>query len=382
MRRRNIALTASAGVAAGALGLTSMTLPAGAQSPQLPQVSADELVASVMESDPPALAGRITVHNELGLPALPGAGEAGELLSGGDKSMRVWYDGQQRQRISMSNGSDETTVVDDGNTVWKWDSAERTVVKYSHGDSSRGESGTERPDAGTPADPSELTQPSEIAQRLVGKLRETSTVQVDGTASVAGRNAYELVLTPKPNERTKLREVRIAVGAENRIPLRVEVNTNGSSDPALRAGFSELSTGEQDAELFQFTPPENAKVRTPEKPEERSSVPSREEDPDSGDGNRLRTEGTGWDTVVLSRLPENAMRSSAGDGEQSGAGAAESGETGVRAMAERMGSPVSGSWGHGWVINTSVGSAILTSDGRVVAGAVPQQVLIEALRDA
>ncbi|WP_092626049.1 LolA family protein [Actinopolyspora mzabensis] len=376
MRRRNIALTASAGIAAGALGLTSMTLPAGAQSPQLPQVSANELLASVMESDPPALSGRITVQNELGLPALPGAGEAGELLSGGEKSMRVWYDGQQRQRISMSDGSGETTVVDDGNTVWKWDSAERTVVKYPHGESSREDSGTERPEADAPADPSEL------AQRLVGKLRETSTVQVDGTASVAGRDAYELVLTPKPNERTKLREVRIGVGAETRIPLRVEVNANGSSDPALRAGFSELSTGEQDAELFQFTPPENAKVRTPEKPEEQGSAPSREGDSGPGDGNRPRIEGTGWDTVVLSRLPESAMRSSTGDGERSGPGAAETGGTGVRAMAERMGSPVSGSWGHGWVINTSVGSAVLTSDGRVAAGAVPQQVLIEALRDS
>ncbi|SDP21011.1 Outer membrane lipoprotein-sorting protein [Actinopolyspora xinjiangensis] len=368
MRRRNIALTASAGIAAGALGLTSLALPAGAQNPRLPQVSADELVASVMESDPPALAGRVTVHNELGLPALPGTGETGELLSGGDKSLRVWYDGQQRQRLSIPSGNGETTVVDDGNTVWKWDSAQRTVVKHPNSE----ETEVERPEPSTGA------EPGEIAQRLVGKLRETSAVRVDGTASVAGRDAYELVLTPKPDERTKLREVRIAVDAEDRIPLRVEVNANGSSEPALRAGFSELSTGPQDAELFQFTPPENARVRTAEKPDT-----TKPDTPRSGRSGITspRIEGDGWDTVVLSRLPEGTMSSPSGrktdDDEQRGTGS-----TGPRAMAERVGSPISGSWGHGWVINSSVGSAVLTSDGRVAAGAVPQQVLIEALRDS
>ena len=44
--------------------------------------------------------------------------------------------------------------------------------------------------------------------RAIEQLRATSTVAVDGTAEVAGRDAYELVLTPAPTERTLLREVR------------------------------------------------------------------------------------------------------------------------------------------------------------------------------
>ena len=64
---------------------------------------------------------------------------------------------------------------------------------------------------------------------------------MDGTAEVAGRPAYELVLTPKPTERTLLREVRIAVDAEKRMPLRLTVLANGSADPALQVGFTELA---------------------------------------------------------------------------------------------------------------------------------------------
>ena len=38
-----------------------------------------------------------------------------------------------------------------------------------------------------------------------------------------------------------------------------------------------------------------------------------------------------------------------------------------------------GSWGSGRLISTAVASAIVTDDGRVAAGAVPEQVLTEAL---
>ena len=44
-----------------------------------------------------------------------------------------------------------------------------------------------------------------------------------------------------------------------------------------------------------------------------------------------------------------------------------------------IGTPVSGSWGSGRLITTAVGSAIITDDGRVAAGAVPEQVLTDAL---
>ncbi|WP_019853200.1 LolA family protein [Actinopolyspora mortivallis] len=364
MRRRSIALTASAGIAAGALGLTSLALPAGAQNPRLPTTTPQELVASVLESGrAPAMAGTVTVHNRLGLPALPGTEEAGEFLSGGQKSLRVWSDGERGYRMSVPTSQGEVTVVDDGNTVWKWTSSERTVVKHHTGE---GEPGTRRDD--TPAE-----NPAELARGLVGKLRDSSEVTVDGTTRVAGEDAYELVLTPDPGERTKLREVRVAVGAEHRIPLRVEVNTNGSGEPALSAGFTRLDFGRQDPELFQFTPPENARVRTAD-PEE-GNHPEGEQRQRANSTSRLV--GDGWDTVVVSELPRQATRQE-DTAEREHAGSPEN----PRGILDTIGEPISGSWGHGRVVDTAAGTAVITTDGRVAAGAVPRQVLTEALRNS
>jgi hypothetical protein len=50
-----------------------------------------------------------------------------------------------------------------------------------------------------------------------------------------------------------------------------------------------------------------------------------------------------------------------------------------QALLKRIGTPVNGPWGSGRLISTAVVSVIITDDGRVAAGAVPQQVLVEAL---
>lgn len=359
MKRKTIAMTASAGVAAGALGLAPLALPAGAADPELPNVAPKALVASVMRAEEPAMSGKVSVTNNLGLPAIPGMNGASEALTAGSSSLRVWSDGQGRHRASMPSDGGEVTVVDDGNTTWKWNSTEQAVTKYEDKPSGAEQEARPAPN-----------KPDEAARHIIDKLRQSSEVTVDGTTTVAGRDAYELVLTPKPTERTMLREVRVAVGAEHRIPLRVEVNANGSEDAAFRAGFTEINMARPDAELFQFTPPEGAEVKRPEQEADR---PKTDKHP------KPKVIGSGWDTVLVSRVPEKAM---------TGEGARDNGESdrsgpmagGLRGMAEQAGKPVSGSWGRGWVINTGVGSALITEDGRVAAGAVPTQVLTEAIR--
>jgi hypothetical protein len=44
-----------------------------------------------------------------------------------------------------------------------------------------------------------------------------------------------------------------------------------------------------------------------------------------------------------------------------------------------VGTAVSGAWGNGRLITSAVGSMIVTDDGRVAVGAVPEPVLTEAL---
>lgn len=363
MKRRSVAMTATAGAAAGALGLGFLAMPTAGADPNLPPVSPEKLVSSVMKADTPALAGTVRVDNNLGMPAIPGMrGSAGQMLSGGTSTFRVWTDGNEHQRVSLPSEGGETTIVNDGTTVWKWKSAERTVTKSpAHG---------ERAEKRAQEHQREMRRdPGTTAKQAIAKLRESSTVSVDGTASVAGRDAYELVLTPKPTERTVLREVRIAVGAEKRTPLRVVVNTNGSDDPALSVGFSKLDVGPQPAELFQFTPPAGAEVKRAEKHERPEG-----ERPKQSAKPEMRTVGKGWDTVVLARVPQEALKPREQGSEQESQG-----PSSLRGFAQRAGERVSGPWGQGWIISTRAGSALLTSDGRVAAGAVPQQVLTDAI---
>jgi hypothetical protein len=69
--------------------------------------------------------------------------------------------------------------------------------------------------------------------------------------------------------------------------------------------------------------------------------------------------GEGWDRVIVEKVPQNNP-----DRAKQLAG---------------LGTPTSGSWGNGRLIKTAVATAIITDDGRVAMGAVPEQVLSETL---
>jgi outer membrane lipoprotein-sorting protein len=326
---------------AGAVGLALLALPAGAgAAPELPPVTPEELVSSVLTARPGPFDGTVELDNQLGLPALPNMPDAGS----GTRTVRVWSDGEGRGRVQLPSDSGERTLVSDGSTLWSWDSADRTVVRSAE----HAEQHTSGPDT--------TTDPTAAATKALAALRPSSTIDVDGTAEVAGRPAYELVLAPLPSERTLLREVRIAVDSTTRVPLRLTVLANGSSEPALQLGFTDFSFGAQDGSLFTFTPPPGATVKDRE---------PRAEHEKAG-GPRPTVVGDGWDAVVVAKAP---ARESAG-AEDRRAGAPD---------LSTLGTPVSGPWGSGRLITTTVGGAIITDDGRVAAGAVPEQVLSSAL---
>lgn len=351
MNSKKTALSfAAVGTAAGVVGLVLLASPAGAGEapPALPPISADALVESVLTTEMPALGGSVELQNNLGLP-IPGLPTS----MGGD-SIRVYTDGEGRGRISLPGRGGETTVVDDGSTVWVWNSQDRTVQKVPHGADQK----ADKPLEGKFADP------ATAARDLVDAMQADSTVDVDGTARVAGRPVYQLVLTPKPAERTLLREIRVSVDSETRVPLQLEVLANGQADPALKVGFTEFDDGPQDANLFRFTPPAGAEV-TEHDPNEEFEGRSPDELLSQLD---LDTVGEGWDTVVTGTLPEGALPM---------AGAA-SGED-ATALLSRFAKEVHGDFGTGWVVSTKVGTALITEDGRIAIGAVPQQVLTEAL---
>jgi outer membrane lipoprotein-sorting protein len=352
MNSRRTALSfAAVGTVAGVAGLVLLASPAGAGEapPALPAIGADQLVESVLTAEVPALSGSVELENNLGLPipGLPGS-MGGDM--GGDSGVRVYADGNGRGRLSVPDRHGETTVVNDGKTLWVWSSEDQSVLKVPNADGH-----------GQPPE-TKVADPATAARDLVDAMQADSTVDVDGTARVATRPVYQLVLTPKPTERTLLREVRVSVDSQTRVPLQLEVLANGQADPALKVGFTEFATGPQDPGLFRFTPPEGATVSEHEPGEERGAKSPGQLFSELD----LKTVGKGWDTVLTGKLPEGALSMAEAEG-------------GPGQLLGSIGKEVHGDFGTGWVISTKVGTALFTEDGRVAIGAVPQQVLTEAL---
>jgi len=375
MNRRNATLgVALAGVVAGAVGIGFLASPAGAgQSPTLPSVTPDALVASVLTATPPAMAGTVEIQNNLGLPSIPGLPIQ---AANGSSQIRVWTDGRNHSRIALPSMNSEETIIEDGTTIYDWDSAKHTVTEHH-----LGKAGAH--DAQKSTDEKSALDPATAARSLVSAVKQTSTISVDGTDVVADRPAYDLVLTPKANQRTLLRQIRVAIDAQTRIPLQLQVLANNTNSPAVSVGFSKLDIGAQDPSLFTFTPPSNATVVNGDQSDHQSTQMATEAAP--------TFVGSGWETVVVAHLPSSLTAPGASSGDNSGsntqggmfgsgsAQAGRSGSGGAFGLLREFGKPVSGAWGSGWVISTDVGNAIVTSDGRVAAGFVPQQLLISAL---
>jgi outer membrane lipoprotein-sorting protein len=354
--RTKALVAAGSGITVGLAGLALGSLPAGADDdPALPAIGAEELVTSALAAQPPAFDGVAEMQNDLGLPAVPGTEELDF------ESVRVFHDGEEGARVQVEREASELTFVKNADEAWSYDSQENTAKRltWDEADAAAARGHAE----------AKLADPSQAAAEIIEQLRPTSDIFVDGTARVAGRAAYELVLTPKPSEKTLLREVTVAIDEETRVPLRFDVFANGTSDPVLSLGFVEFAVGAQDADLFEFTPPEGAEVETTEADDAaREAGEHGAEDVEQ----RTTTVGDGWDTVVIGEAPAEAPS----EGSMEGFG--EDGQD-PAAILEQIGQPVTGEFGSGSYIQIKVGGAIITEDGRIAAGAVPQQVLVDAL---
>src|SRR5262249_5725200 len=121
------AVAAIALVGSGALS----TLSAGA-TPNLPDLSAAQLLAAVEQSDVAGFSGQLVENASLGLPQLPNVGGESSstalvsLLSG-SHTARVWYAGPTKQRIALLSTLGETDIFHNGKDLWQWDSDSATA---------------------------------------------------------------------------------------------------------------------------------------------------------------------------------------------------------------------------------------------------------------
>ena len=104
-----------------------------------------------------------------------------------------------------------------------------------------------------------------------------------GTAIVAGRPAYELVLRPR-DPSSLVSSVRIAIDGSTHIPTRVQVYGTDTGKPALEVGFTSFDPTSPDATVFRFNPPPGTKVTEGSASDKPPSTPGAHSDKQSPAG--------------------------------------------------------------------------------------------------
>jgi hypothetical protein len=207
-------------------------------------------------------------------------------------------------------------------------------------------------------------------------------VRVDGTARVAGRDAYQLVLEPKKAADSTIGSIRIAVDADNGMPLKFTVLPADGGSAAVDIAYTSVDFGKPEAGTFDFAPPEGAKVTERRLGEGRHHLKGDKsaETHRHAMKKRLRglnamdVVGDGWGTVATVRLPDRAHKDARG-GEDVPSPRA-------RKLLDSFTKKVKGDFGTGRVFETKLVNVLLTDDGTVYAGAVTEKGLIKAANAA
>ncbi|RLK22601.1 outer membrane lipoprotein-sorting protein [Micromonospora sp. M71_S20] len=357
-----VPVTAVATVIGGGAALGTFAAQA---EPSLPPRTAAQLLVDLQTSRLEGLSGTVVQRADLGLPPLAGlvAGDGPAGLLTGTHTLRVWHSGPDRQRIALVDTLGERDVIRNGRDVWAWNSRSNTAT---HRTLPEGAAGAETPQL--------PVTPGEAADRALAAIGPSTEVSVGRSAKVAGRDAYELVLAPR-DAASLVHQVRIAIDARQHVPLRFEVFADGSDKPAFEMAFTQVSYARPAADQFTFNPPPGVKVTEETAGRQPADAPGKR--PAHGERPDVRTVGESWATVVVARL----------DG--AGAPADRAGTTPGRAGNGSTADPaallgklpkVSGDWGSGRLLTGKLFSALLTDDGRLIAGAVTPERLYEVAR--
>ncbi|WP_367044244.1 DUF2092 domain-containing protein [Streptomyces sp. Je 1-332] len=396
---RYVVPVAVAGVAAATIGLVPALATSG--DPKLPDVTAQELIEKIAASDTEQLSGTVKISTDLGLPSFggdmagglaqgggsggddggDGAGSAADPqaklmeLATGTHTLRVAADGPDKQKLSVIDDAAEYSLIHNGDDVWAYDSKSNEV----HHSKSAGKAG----DSGKKDAPEDLPKdvpstPKELADEALKAVDDTTSVKVDGTAQVAGRDAYRLVIKPKQSGST-VGQITVAVDARTGTPLKFTLSPSGGGSAVVDAGFTKVDFAKPEASTFDFTPPKGAKVTEGDDAKKFKGEASEgkefkgKEFKGGEDLNGLNVIGKGWNSIAELELPGGQGIPTGGSGDV---------PPEAQQLLDSLGDKVSGDFGSGTVFKTRLVNALITEDGKVYAGAVTKDALVKAANAA
>jgi outer membrane lipoprotein-sorting protein len=371
---RYVVPVAVVGVAAATIGLVPALADSG--DPNLPKISAQQLIDKIAKSDVQQMSGTVKISTDLGLPDLgglensltSGATKSGDgssadpsskltELATGTHTLRVAADGPDRQKVSLLENAAEYSLIHNGKDVWGYDSQSNEVYHATSPDDAKAQRKQDVP-----------ATPKDFTEEALKSVDDTTSVSVQGTAQVAGRDAYRLVVKPKQSGST-VGQITVAVDAKTGMPLKFTLTPSSGGAAVIDAGFTQVSFARPNASTFHFTPPKGAKITEDKQADHgRAGVdkaPRSEQHLGKGlDG--LNVLGKGWNSVATFGTGGQGMPS------RSEAGGAFGG------FLNSLGDKVTGKFGSGTVFKTRLINALITDDGKVYVGAVDKAALVKA----
>lgn len=365
------------------VAVVAVPLQAGA-AVDLPNKSAAEILGLVSDSTVTSFSGTLEQTSNLGLPDvgsalsnMPGGAadsadgtEAGagphttakvaaamtalELLTG-SHTARVFADGPENLRVQVIDRLNERNLVRSGNEVWFYDSEtnEATHLSIPADAKANARDALEQAQEKAQVELGEVPTPAELADTLLTDLDPSTEVTVGTDTAIAGRDTYELRLTPRSDE-TLVESASIFVDGETGMPLRVEVLARGQENPAFEVAFSQVTFAAPDAERFEFTPPAGATVTEQALPEHDSMAGMPEHSGAlPGPDVPVTVTGDGW--AAVAELPVGTVST----------------DVSASPLFDQVTVAVEG----GRVLSTTLLNVLVTDDGRVFAGSVPVEAL-------
>ncbi len=324
----------------------SVAFAAQAGADELPERTPEDVLTLLADRDHQPFSGEFEQTSDLGLPELPGGvdlpdgdGDAAAVTAAlealtSDHSGRVFVGEQDQARLQVFESFGERDVMVNGDEVWVYDSDENAATHA-----------TLPPDARTAGLDQRFT-PDEVADRIIEAVGPSTELTVREDVEVAGRAAYDLVLTPR-TDATLVGEVAIAVDGETGQPLRVSVTARGAATPAFQIGYTSLELAAPDADLFEFTPPAGAEVEEIAPPAQDQA----RDDAEQAEHPEPTVVGTGWESVAI--LDAGAT------------------DLGGEPLLAQLTTAVDG----GRLLGTDLVNVLIADDGRVLVGAVPLERL-------
>jgi outer membrane lipoprotein-sorting protein len=366
----------------------------------LPDKSASQILQLINTNPDMAFSGRVVKKAALGLPPmnimpdisqasidqmaksmpkemmdfLPKASAQGELalaleFFAGVHTANIYVDGVNKARLQVLDLISERNFIRNGADLWFYD-ASKALVQHSVIDPAQEEQAKKDAlglfNANSAKLPFDATSPAAVADYFLSEAGKDTVFTVGKDAKIAGRGVYQITGAPR-NAGSLVASVTISVDAATGLPLAVVVKAVGESTPAFEVAFDSITFAKPAASNFNFVVPAGSKV-------EEVPVPTRDaieklaagKAPTAADKARAQAEAEkliaqGWSAVIevptdmvpaqLSQLKENTLFT-------------------------ELTKPVAG----GRIFSTTLMNVFIADDGRIFAGSVTQQRLLEAAK--